>query len=389
MDYGKIVSNCFTLWFKDAKILKYLFSIIILSFVFISATYGLTFLLGYSIEGGSTTINPSDTLLLAVILIPGVLIYAFLYVYLTLLAQVRALQIVGFQTAPFTIGKLIKLIFLEIFSAIIALTSWYHKKWKFYFLGLFFLMLIGVVGAFISPVFLTLNLIALLFGLPYIILIYYNALRLSLSASIFLHKDQGIFDTLHEAWDLGKGNVPSIFVAALLVGILLIVVSIPIMIIALVLQFGAGGLLSPFIGGIISTLFSNAIMGPVLGMFSIFLMPSIYAQLKNQASSSTSKSSEVSIPSQSSSNQSQEVNRRRDAVQNRSAQPIERPVQQVQPKPIMGALTASETNQVEKLMDLLKDKAHDYSKEDLIHVMQEKNYSDKVVNEVLKRLRKN
>jgi len=55
---------------------------------------------------------------------------------------------------------------------------------------------------------------------------------------------------------------------------------------------------------------------------------------------------------------------------------------------MMHPLTADEQHQVEKLVELLKDKSNDYSKEDLVIVMREKGYNEKVAAEVLKRLRK-
>jgi len=79
----------------------------------------------------------------------------------------------------------------------------------------------------------------------------------------------------------------------------------------------------------------------------------------------------------------------RTMIPNQRRMASQRKVQPTHPQPKTVSLTSDEEHDVGKLVGMLKDKAQDYSKEDLVHVMHEKGYSNKVVTEVLKRLRKN
>ncbi|MFH1390982.1 MAG: hypothetical protein ABIH20_01590 [Candidatus Diapherotrites archaeon] len=400
MDYEKIILNVLTLWFKDRETFKRFFVILGLTVLFTVVTAVVVISLILLLAGTTditNVVNPqsiaqlgSAVLIIFVVLVPLFILFMLYLVFQLYKIEVRALQLVGFETAPFGFVKFLKTLFLlSLYTCFVILTSWYHDKFRIYFIVMFLLGFFSLIGAFLFPPIALLSLLALLMFFPYIFVMIYTSIRLSLGNAIYLQKDQGIIDSVRESWELSTGKVVEIFVANVIVSIIFFVIAIGLIIIQFGIEFLFTILSLASIGILISVVF-NLVFQLLFSVMQQFLNPSIYAQLKNQVPSSEPKAqpSEVSLPSQNISSQSsQGFNRRRAVAQRQAEKSVEK---QVQSKPVIsGVLTMSETSQVEKLVDLLKDKTHDYSKEDLIHVMQDKGYNNKVVNTVLKRLRKN
>ncbi|MCR4335199.1 MAG: hypothetical protein NUV57_01535 [archaeon] len=404
MDQEKIVSNVVTLWFKDRETLKRFFIIIGLIVLFSIITAVIVIGLVLLLAGPAsldTVANPQILeqlgvvgLIFILVLVPLFLFFVLFLGYQFYKINIRALQVVGFETAPFNFVKFLKaLIFLSLYTSFAVITSWFHEKWRIYFIAIFILGLFGLLGGFLFSPLLFLSLLALLMFCPYILVMIYNSIRLSMGNSIYLQKNQGVIDSVKESWVLTEGKAVEIFAANVIVGIVIFIIALGLLVVQFGIQFFFLVLNFASIGAIAAGLFS-LFYQLVLNVMQQFLNPSIYAQLKNQAPLSPPEklqSTEVFSAQNILNQKRQDVsNSRRAVVQNRAASSVEQSAKISQSTPVMdGPLTMSESSQVEKLVDLLKDKTHDYSKEDMIHVMQEKGYSTKVVTAVLKKLRKN
>jgi Flp pilus assembly pilin Flp len=151
------------------------------------------------------------------------LIQGFVY-YLIVLKGMNYYKI---KTAEFNAVKYVKLIVLGVFAGILALISYHEKKFFFAFLGTIGLYVLAVMAGItgqmaIAVIFLFTALIATFI---YVFIVVYNSIRLSMSPFVFLEKNQGIFESIRESWNLTQGKVIEVLIATVIVGIIVMVVA--------------------------------------------------------------------------------------------------------------------------------------------------------------------
>jgi hypothetical protein len=224
-----ILKNGFA-WIKDTKVWTYIIAIMAIGII---GLIGISYMiqgfagnqLSFSVASGS---NPISALLMVLnfILIIFVfylvlsLIQGFVYV-LILLKGMKFYQI---KTQQFGIAKYVKLIILWIASAILALISYHERKFFYVFIAILALYFVGILTLVIG-IGLILLLIAFLASMFYVFVVIYNSIRLSMSQFVFLEKEQGIFASIRESWNLTSGKAADVFIAIIIVSVVVMVVS--------------------------------------------------------------------------------------------------------------------------------------------------------------------
>lgn len=152
------------------------------------------------------------------------ILFNLVLAFLSVIVMLKALRSFGLDTAPFGIGKFIRIIILFIASAMAACLCLFD---------LFFLLLIPLIIVLaLIVIFVDIAIIkwiaillAAIFAIIYLIAVIYNSLRLFLSTPIFLSKDIGIIDSIRESWRITRGNVISIIIALILIWLIVMVLS--------------------------------------------------------------------------------------------------------------------------------------------------------------------
>ncbi|MCH7902379.1 hypothetical protein IIC68_01355 [archaeon] len=414
MDYGAVVKNSLTMWFKDKQTTRYVLILALIAIIFLVLFLAIGLLLFGDVLGQLTQLSAASAtspepsgipgsivqqdqgLLLIASLLSGGILFVLIFVplffimlgvlmYISVSMQVRAIQVVGFETGKFGVMKFIKLILLAFYVELLAVTSWYHKKFRMLFFAIVGLYVISILGSFVLDLFVLLALLASVLMFIYYFIIIYNSYRLFLAPIVYLHKDQGIAASCKEAWDLAENNVLKIFIAYIVTSIAVGIVLVILYFVFLIVGFGVSLVLSNplFVFIIFYLLFAGYVSIAIA--ISVYIMPNIYAQLKGQQPAPVSAQ-----PTQGVSRREQRMVARNQGStvgesmqkQNTSASAVP------QPSAPSTALTPTDEINVQKLVKLLQPQVNDYSKDELVMVMNEKGYGKTVIAEVLKRIGK-
>ena len=305
-----------------------------------------------------------------VIFIPLIIIYSIAAQYLVNLIEVRALQLNGLETDRFSIVKLFKLLGLQFALLPISLTRVFDAKVIILFYVMLLLYITGIILIYLSPMLgvgilllagliglaififtaielwktnqrLFLGIIVLtpmlsvlsaigflvnaIIGIVFLLLalgaflvymgfVAFNGFRLSFSSMVFLHKKISIIESAKNSWEITKGNVLVIFALSLVVGIAVWVLQT----IAATIGRLIGGVFDALLGtqflAIVMDFVFLMIFGTIFGVFSLNLLPAIYAHLLS------------AVPAQSAAGRAQQ------AAQPQMSPPKEMPVQKTWPK---------------------------------------------------------
>ncbi|MFH1587869.1 MAG: hypothetical protein ABIA76_00845 [Candidatus Diapherotrites archaeon] len=294
MDYGLILKNAYTLWLKDKKSLFYTLIYFLAGLFFVAISFGIVWLFFQdawiqmmAASTYSTTVTPDPSMLTSLltsmlVLIPVSLLQILVLYFIGILMRLRALEVLGFKTVPITLSKFFKLILLWVWTTIAAVISWHKKTFLYLFIGLMVLAIITlalfVLGQWLPGIILTVILLPL--TIIYSVIIIYNSMRLSLSSAIILQKDQGVFDTAKEAWDLAEGKVLEILIAVM-------VILIPILIVGMIVGLIAGVLSALMNTAFLSTAIQQIvqiIISPLTAIIFAFGFITVYSEvLKSKA----------------------------------------------------------------------------------------------------------
>ena len=269
------------------------------------------------------------------IFIPLIFIYLIAASFLVNLIEVRALQLNGLETDRYSIAKLFKLVGLQLALFPISLTRVFDAKVIILFyvmlllavpaillamispiLGAAILLLAGIIGlvifvitamelwkandrlflgglvltamlsvfaalgflvnAIIGIVFLLLALLAFFVYMGFVV---YNDFRLSLSSMVFLHKKIPIIDSAKNSWEITKGNVLVIFALGLVVGIAVWALQAIVEFIGRLIGGALDALLGTQFLAIVMDFVFLMVFGTIFSVFSLNLLPAIYAEL--------------------------------------------------------------------------------------------------------------
>ncbi len=301
MDYSIILNNSFK-WKKNKEAMKYLkiwFLINLISFLvyfftisdtinkiyvqIIMKIYGMSY--GILLMGSRplieilkfiaevlpqliiTTLNqfPESITIISITFV-GYFMILLIQGFFSVLILLKGMNFYKIKTAPFNATKYVKLIILQILSGILALISYYDKRFFFVFIGIIALYLIGII-TLISGIGIILLLLALFLSFFYLFIVIYNSIRLSMTPYVFLETNKGIFQSLRDGWNLTQGKVIDIFIALLIIGVIFFVVSRSI---------GYIGI-NYFVSSLIYMLFSAIWMG-----FGAYYYAGIYSQVRKR-----------------------------------------------------------------------------------------------------------
>lgn len=289
MDYGRILSRGFTGWLHNGTVYR---NMVFLALVSLAALV-LMFLAGmlffaspeaymeWSLGGSQIPYGTWELEkalgLGAIIVLVGVVVFFAQSIFRGRILRQALLE--HRNVAPFEAGKGIRFALLQIISGLIALFSWYNKKWLLLLAaGIVLCIAGGLVGLNTSGA--VLLVLGILIVVAYLFVVIYNSLRLTLAEPIFVEKDRAILVATKEAWEMGKGKVFSMFIALFIVGLVLGVAVLALSIPLLVLQFLAalqGGLtVLTFVVMVLTNLVSIALSIAI----SDFALVELYRQIE-------------------------------------------------------------------------------------------------------------
>jgi hypothetical protein len=229
-DFNSVFKFAFLDWLKQKGIWKY--------FIFIFVFYTLINFAGiYSVYAAFSPIEGGETITLieAINIMLFFSIYYIVVIFVSLIVSsilsyfliTKALFSSKKDFVEFNAKRWLEFIFLGIAEFFVALLSIFNIKFLlvpvsaivltilsillfvFSYTGNYLLALLGILFIFL----------ALLLFFVYIFIWFYNSIRLTVSAVIFVEKKKGIMESLKASWDLTKGNVVNIFIVFLVIGI--------------------------------------------------------------------------------------------------------------------------------------------------------------------------
>jgi hypothetical protein len=291
MDYKKIVLAGLRGWWKNSSAIRLGIVVAIVSFAFslLLAGIGILFfgsLEQYarfsvgSIESSAFMADLSPFVgFLSVSLLFGIVLF---FIYRILGGKmVREALHARQRTPEFGTGKGLRFALLAIASFLMALFSWYNKKWLFALLGFlvgFALFFAGIISKnWVLAVFGVL--FAVLLGFVYLLVMVYNSARLYLADVVFVGKKQSVFSSLQESWKISEKKVFRIFIAFFLVGIAYLVVSMIIGVIPADLSFASNFYSPLLLPAFLANLVTNAIVSGLFFLILCFAAVETYEQI--------------------------------------------------------------------------------------------------------------
>jgi len=293
MNYEQIVKFSFS-WLKKTESLKYVLLYYLVNIVFFAGIFliGLLFfqnLILSALSGSSTALTNFISNPASGVAIIGFLSVAFLWLlifliaslYVSLLMTLFALRSKSLPASQLGFVKVLKVIFLEIISSFIALLCIYNLKFLLVLvatIALFGLaVLFGVIGQGIIAV--VCSIFAILALIAYLVITWYNSIRLSFSSVIFVSKDTGVFSALRESWGLTRGRVIDIIIASIIGAVVIMIVFMVIgFVFSIFTSVLALVLVSPALQ-IILRLILDTLVFPLQLLCSAFLSVAIYSEL--------------------------------------------------------------------------------------------------------------
>jgi hypothetical protein len=189
---GKIVSESFSGWFDNKKLLKYLGIIFGIYILFAILQAGI-----YLALEQNNTIN-------VLIAIVGVLIALSLHIVSYWIYK-ETLQNEKIKTKNFELKILIKFILAPFLILIVALTSAFNTKFLLFIIGAIIFLTLGIFGFPIFAIFGTI--LIMLYG----IVVIYNSLRLVITLPIFIESGK-LIESLKKSWLKTKKNIINIII---------------------------------------------------------------------------------------------------------------------------------------------------------------------------------
>jgi len=231
MQYETILKNGFA-WIRDKQVWIYVITMIalgvagILAISFFVEDF-LKIFLTVPVSGEGIGFNLLSGIIQTVLLLFVFgMIFSLIEGFLYTLILLKGMNFYKIKTASFGIEKYIKLIILQILSAILAWISYYDKR--------FFMVFIAIIVSYIIAILLTIFgntvgfiilMLAILATIIYMFVVIYNSIRLSMAPFVFLEKEKGIFESLREGWNLTHGKVIDILIAAIIIWVIIWIAS--------------------------------------------------------------------------------------------------------------------------------------------------------------------
>lgn len=191
----------------------------------------------------------------------------------------------GFKTIELTANKYFSFIGLLIAEYLAAMFYSFNKTARL-IQWVAFALFAGCTGLFLAMLFIAssgaidgygiLMLLCLLLGVPafiaWIAIMVYNSLMMALSQPVFFSEEIGVIDSLKKSWKLMKGNVWSLIIASIIIGLAsLLVISISQVVLTVVLTLPLGMLLPWLTSLKLTADFASNIAGFILGPVSVFI----------------------------------------------------------------------------------------------------------------------
>ena len=300
MDYEKIVKFSFS-WIKTKETWKHVLTItgawIFTAVLLIVMVLGLILFASYPTLNQMLLVqmnffNPLFLLLFFGILLISLIIFTVVagtvFAFVTGMIYIFALKAKNLPIPFFNWKKAVSLLLLSFAETLAALFSIFNLK-------LLLILLAGVFGVYLmsfpKPANLVGMLIAILSLLIYFVVYFYNAIRLSLSSTIFMSQDMSIIQSIRESWLMTEGKVLEVFIATMLLSLVLIIISFTISMIFAVINlsliplmfsvFGEVVVIIPlvYIFQLVMIFIENAITIPLAMLIGIFGSVAIYNEV--------------------------------------------------------------------------------------------------------------
>jgi len=231
---GEIVEFSLIAPFRDKAVLKYF---VILTAVLFVLNYILNFFTISAFSGAMSAVSSSSAILamlgFVTLLVVIVVIAYFVTLVFEYLALKKALETKGIKARKLCAGSYARYFLVYVASAVAAIFSIYRLKY----------LLIGIIGAVLFVVGIVvaaaglavpimaiigilLVLLAVLLLCIYFIVVFINAIRLTLSpASFIANESMSVMAAVKDSWQRTGGNAFNVFIVLLVVGILFAIIT--------------------------------------------------------------------------------------------------------------------------------------------------------------------
>lgn len=293
LDIVAAVKGSFS-WLSDAKtwkyvLLQYAFGIISLIVfgglaLLVLGPVIINLLTGQPIEGLGEAII-SGLAAVFMLFIVWVIAATIFSLAITVLVVNRGLELFGFRpSGGFSFGKAAKIFILGIVSFIFQIFSWYSKKLMAVVLAFYLLAFLAIATAlFVQSVSLIFILLTLVLALPYIAIMVYNGLRLSLAMPIMLESDTSMTQALSKSWSMTNGHALMLFFTWVVFIIAVVAISIVVGLVAgiigVIIDIALGTSGTIINANFVGQQLASFIITPIITIAGYFLVVSIFAQL--------------------------------------------------------------------------------------------------------------
>jgi hypothetical protein len=219
-------------WINDFKTQKYYIGLFLISFIAIFISYSMLADM-FSSLGSTLTLNGTidDSILLVYSIIGLIVALSSLGILLSFfeLAIIYMVNARAFETKKYTPIKIdfrnyFMLLILGIVQIFAAIFSIMNLKLLIVGIVSIVLLVFGAILTIFNPIIgIFLIGISSIGFLGYLIIIYYNTIKLSFSAYAFIEKKRTIMESLQESWNRTEGQFWKVFVAFLVFGIIIVI----------------------------------------------------------------------------------------------------------------------------------------------------------------------
>lgn len=296
LDIAAAIKGSFS-WLSDAKTWKYVFLQYAFTALSILVFGGLALLiLGPALfdifSGGTEGLGEAFFAGIGLLILTfflWIIVWTIFTLAIAVLATNRALQVFGFRpSGGFSFNKVVKVFILGIISFIYQIFSWYSKKLMAVVLVFYLVAFLALTTVFLFPqISVFFILLTLILVLPYIAIMAYNGLRLSIALPIMLEGDTSITTALSKSWNMTQGHALMIFFAAVVLAIVTITISFAALvvggIIGTIIDIPLGTTTNAFNANFAMQQLVSMVTTPIITIAGFFFAVSIFAQLSGSA----------------------------------------------------------------------------------------------------------
>ncbi len=244
-NHEEFLKFALTAWIKDKKSLKYFLFLVLFNAVLLIVTNLCMYTLLEPFSKAAM-VNPNQLgyamVYLFVFIISIVFIGVVIPMIIVYFIYTRALELTKRSFVQLTGIRILKVFVLSLASSIISFLSLFRVRWLLLLLASVGMLVVSLVTFTIAGAMsynynmrmfqngvalfgIALLLFSFLGFLAYLIVVFYNSLRLSLSTIIFIEKEKKVLACLKESWDLTSGKIVNSFWLFVVLMILMIIVN--------------------------------------------------------------------------------------------------------------------------------------------------------------------